>query len=69
MNVGFLAPPNAQTVHAALNLSDTIQEWLYFSRSNLNLAHAGPGEGPSDVVIAEPLERATVAGRPRQKAC
>jgi mannose-6-phosphate isomerase-like protein (cupin superfamily) len=66
MNVGFLAPPNAQTVHAALNLSDEIQGWLYFSRSNLNAPHTGPGTGPSNPVIAEALQRATIAGRPLQ---
>ena len=66
INVGFLAPPNGQTVHAALNLSDTVQAWLYFSRSDLNAPHTGPGNGPSDAVIAEALERATVAARPRQ---
>jgi hypothetical protein len=69
-NVGFLAPPNGQTVHAALNLSDEIQSWLYFARLNPNEPRPDPGtvRGPQNPVIAESLERATIAGRPLQSA-
>ncbi|MFN3325097.1 MAG: AraC family ligand binding domain-containing protein [Bryobacteraceae bacterium] len=32
-NVGFIAPPNARTVHTVMNLSKTdIQSWFYFAR-------------------------------------
>jgi mannose-6-phosphate isomerase-like protein (cupin superfamily) len=36
INVGILAPPNGQTVHAAINTSDTLQSWFYFARLNPN---------------------------------
>ena len=42
-NAGFLAPPNGQTVHAAINISDTVQSWLYFARLNPN-AQPRPAE-------------------------
>lgn len=29
-NAGLIAPNNDQTVHAAINLSDQVQSWLYF---------------------------------------
>jgi mannose-6-phosphate isomerase-like protein (cupin superfamily) len=35
-NAGFLAPPNGQTVHAAINISDSVQSWFYFARLNPN---------------------------------
>lgn len=41
INAGFLAPPNGQTVHAAYNLGDTLQAWLYVARLNPN-----PPENP-----------------------
>ena len=32
-NTGFIAPPNAQTVHSVMNLSkDKTMSWFYFAR-------------------------------------
>jgi mannose-6-phosphate isomerase-like protein (cupin superfamily) len=63
---GFVAPPNAQTVHAAINTSDEIQAWFYYSR-----LQPGPPERPAmpgNAVIAEALERSNVPGRPLEPA-
>lgn len=51
-NAGFLAPPNGQTVHAAINISDSVQAWLYFARLNPNAqprpaTPAAPAGGPA----------------------
>ena len=63
---GFLAPPNGQTVHAAINLSDDIQSWLYFARLSPNNPRPDPNAPPrqGNPVVQESLERATIAGRP-----
>jgi mannose-6-phosphate isomerase-like protein (cupin superfamily) len=75
-NAGFLAPPNGQTVHAAINISDSVQQWLYFARLNPNAPPrvvpppgAAPavgrgGGGRGNPAIGESLVRATLAGRP-----
>jgi mannose-6-phosphate isomerase-like protein (cupin superfamily) len=74
-NAGFLAPPNGQTVHAAINISDRVQSWLYFARLNPNApprAVPAPGAAPAggrgggrgNPAIGESLVRATLAGRP-----
>ena len=62
---GFLAPPNGQTVHAAINLSDDIQSWLYFARLSPNNPRPDPNAPPrqGNPVVQESLERATIAGR------
>jgi hypothetical protein len=41
-NVALLAPPNGQTVHAAINISDSLQSWLYFARLNPNAQPRAP---------------------------
>ncbi len=66
-NAGFLAPPNGQTVHAAINTSDDIQAWLYFSRLSPNNPRPDPN-APRQVnpVIEEALQRSTLPGRPLQ---
>lgn len=77
-NAGFLAPPNGQTVHAAINISDSVQSWLYFARLNPNAPPrvvpppAAPGAAPAagrggrggNPAVAESLVRATLAGKP-----
>jgi hypothetical protein len=65
-HVGFLAPPNGQTVHAAINTSDQIQAWLYYARLNPNAPQPDPNapRRAGNPVIEEALVRATIAGRP-----
>ncbi len=64
-NAGFLAPPNGQTVHAAINLSEDIQSWLYFSRLNPEAPRPDPNATrPQNPVIEEALQRSTIPGRP-----
>jgi mannose-6-phosphate isomerase-like protein (cupin superfamily) len=76
-NAGFLAPPNGQTVHAAINISDSVQSWFYFARLNPNAqprpapdpnAPAGAGGGGrggrgGNPAVADSLVRSTIAGR------
>ena len=62
INAGFVVPPNGQTVHAAINTSNDIQAWFYFSR--LQLTPMTEPARPASPVIAEALERSTIAGRP-----
>jgi mannose-6-phosphate isomerase-like protein (cupin superfamily) len=66
INAGFLAPPNGQTVHAAINVSDDIQAWLYFARLNPNASPPNPNTPPrtGNPVIEEALQRATLPGQP-----
>jgi hypothetical protein len=66
MNVGFVAPPNGQTVHAAINTSDEIQAWLYFARLNPNAPAPNPNAPPrgGNPVIEEALQQATLPGQP-----
>jgi hypothetical protein len=78
INVGFIAPPNGQTVHAAINISDSVQSWFYFARLNPNAqpraaaagANAGAGGGGrgggrgGGAAIADSLVRSTIAGKP-----
>ena len=79
-NIALLAPPNGQTVHAAINISDNLQSWLYFARLNPNAqpratqppapAGAAPAAGGrgggrgGNPAVAESLVRSTIAGRP-----
>jgi mannose-6-phosphate isomerase-like protein (cupin superfamily) len=67
-NVGFMAPPNGQTVHAAINISDSVQSWFYAARLNPNAqprqTGAGRGGGRGNPAVAESLVRATLAGQP-----
>jgi mannose-6-phosphate isomerase-like protein (cupin superfamily) len=67
--VGFLVPPNGQTVHAALNLSDEVQAWFYFARHDANAPRPDPNAArpPGNPVIADALQRATIAGQPLQQ--
>lgn len=62
-NVGFLAPPNGQTVHAAINISDEIQTWIYFARLNPNSPRPN-GPPRRNPVVAEALQAATIPGQP-----
>jgi mannose-6-phosphate isomerase-like protein (cupin superfamily) len=47
VNAGFLAPPNGQTVHAAYNLDDHLQAWLYIARLNPNPPSGPPAANPN----------------------
>lgn len=64
-DAGFIAPPNGQTVHAAINLSDEIEAWLYFARLNPETPQPDPNapRRGGNPVIEEALQRATIAGR------
>ena len=62
-NVGFIAPPNGKTVHAAINNSPEIATWFYFARLQPNPpVNATPR--PTPPAIAEGLKLATIPGRP-----
>ena len=67
-NAGFLAPPNGQTVHAAYNLDDHLQAWLYVARLNPNPPAtppaANPNRPPPPPVIAESLAASNIAPTP-----
>src|SRR6188768_2912911 len=59
-NAGFIAPPNGQTVHAAINISDTVQSWFYFARLNPN---AQPRPAPAPAAAGAPAGGAAPAGQ------
>ncbi len=44
-NVGLLSPNNGQTVHAAINTSDTVESWFYFQGRPATAPQA-PTNGP-----------------------
>lgn len=62
-NMALLVPPSGRSNHAAMNLSNKIESWFYYSRLRLK-----PGTrhhfGPPNPFIAEALTRSTVAGKP-----
>jgi mannose-6-phosphate isomerase-like protein (cupin superfamily) len=65
INSGFLAPPNGQTVHAAINLGDTMEAWLYVARLNPNakpgqIGVQNPNRPPPPPGIAEGLANSNV---------
>jgi mannose-6-phosphate isomerase-like protein (cupin superfamily) len=66
-NSGFMVPPNGRTVHAAINNSEDMQAWFYFSR--LSAAPPPPRATPipGAAAIAEGVAKATVPGRPLEK--
>lgn len=69
INAGFLAPPNGQTVHAAINLDDKMQAWLYVARLNPDARPgaapaANPNRPPPPPGIAEGLARSNVVPTP-----
>ncbi|MBU3077902.1 cupin domain-containing protein [Sphingomonas quercus] len=65
-NSGFVAPPNGQTVHAAINMSNEQQAWLYYGRLAPPPVPGAPRPAPrpQNPAIVEGVERATIAGRP-----
>jgi mannose-6-phosphate isomerase-like protein (cupin superfamily) len=72
INVGFLAPPNGQTVHAALNLDNNLQAWLYVARLNPNPNPNPPPPNPNrpqpPPAIAEGLAASNIAPTPLPSA-
>jgi mannose-6-phosphate isomerase-like protein (cupin superfamily) len=75
INAGFMAPPNGQTVHAAINLDKKIGTWLYLANLNPNAPITAPGappppppgggtRPPPPPAIAEGLAASTIAGTP-----
>lgn len=66
INAGFVAPPNGQTVHAAINSSSETQAFFYYSRLQPG-APERPAE-PASPLIAEALQRSTIAGAPLEPA-
>jgi len=60
-NVGFIAPPNGQTVHAAINTSDSVQSWFYFARLNPN-AQPRAAAAPAPAGAAAPAGQAAAGG-------
>jgi hypothetical protein len=67
---GFMVPPNGRTVHAAINNSDEMQAWFYYSRLQPTAAPRDPSRPPRPeaAAIAEGVVRATVAGRPIERS-
>lgn len=69
-NQGLLAPPNGQTVHAAYNLSNERQKWLYVARLNPDPAQTqnrpppNPNRPQPPAAIAEGLAASNVAPTP-----
>ena len=67
VNAGFLAPPNGQTVHAAYNLADHRQAWLYVARLNADPPATPPTPQPGrepPPAIAEGLAASNIAPTP-----
>jgi mannose-6-phosphate isomerase-like protein (cupin superfamily) len=69
INSGFLAPPNGQTVHAAINLGDKLEAWLYVARLNPNakpglIGVQNPNRPPPPPGIAEGLANSNVVPTP-----
>lgn len=73
-NQGMMAPPNGQTVHAAYNLGEERQAWLYIARLNpdpnqlQNRPPPNPNRPQPPPAIAEGLEASNVAPTPLQPA-
>jgi mannose-6-phosphate isomerase-like protein (cupin superfamily) len=72
INAGFLAPPDGRTVHAAFNLDDHLQAWLYVARLNPNPPTTPPAPDPNrpppPPVIAESLAASNIAPTPLPQA-
>jgi mannose-6-phosphate isomerase-like protein (cupin superfamily) len=69
INSGFLAPPNGQTVHAAMNLGDKMEAWLYIARLNPDakpgmIGVVNPNRPPPPPGIAEGLANSNVVPTP-----
>jgi mannose-6-phosphate isomerase-like protein (cupin superfamily) len=69
INSGFLAPPNGQTVHAAINLSDKMEAWFYVARLNpdarpMASTPPNPNRPPPPPGIAEGLANSNVVPTP-----
>lgn len=69
INAGFIAPPNGETVHAAMNLSDSRQAWLYVARLNPNQQPGpppapNPNRPPPPPAIAAGLAASNIAPTP-----
>ncbi len=66
-NAGFMAPPNGQTVHAAINTGSETQAWLYLGRLGVNAPAVAPPPAtprPRNPAVVEGVARATIPGRP-----
>ena len=61
-NMALPVPPSGRTNHAALNSSNKIESWLYYSRLRLKPGNRHHRFGPPNPFIA--LARATIAGTP-----
>jgi mannose-6-phosphate isomerase-like protein (cupin superfamily) len=71
-NVGMMAVPNGQTIHAATNLSDTVQGWFYTAgmgpTSPPPPRPPQPGRTPLNPSIAQSVLDSTVVGQPLNPA-
>lgn len=66
-NMGMIAPPNGQTVHAAINTSDSIQAFFYFATfqaPGTPLPPPNPNRRPPDPAFEQSAIRATIAPVP-----
>ena len=71
-NVGMMAVPNRQTIHAATNLGDKIQAWFYFAGTGPSSPPQPrppqPSRAPLNPTIAQSVLDSTIAGRPLDPA-
>ncbi len=71
-NVGMMAVPNSQTIHAATNISDKTQAWFYTAgtgpTSPPQPRPPQPGRTPLNPSIAQSVLDSTVAGQPLNPA-
>jgi mannose-6-phosphate isomerase-like protein (cupin superfamily) len=64
-NMGMIAPPNGQSVHAAINTSDAMQAFFYFATMPRPTPPPGaPARRPVSPVFEQSAVRATVAPSP-----
>ena len=65
-NMGMIAPPNGQTVHAAINTSDRIQAFFYFATfpPAPPPPPGTPPRAPQNPVFEQSAIAATIAARP-----
>jgi mannose-6-phosphate isomerase-like protein (cupin superfamily) len=81
-NVGMIAPTSGQTVHAAINTTDSVQSWFYFASDGVQRAPRAQTAAPTVLESAtgnptarsynpqwinDSLAKSTVPGRPLPK--
>lgn len=69
-NMGMIAPPNGQSVHAAINTSDSVQAFFYFATTrapNSPPPPPNPNRVPPSPIYDESAVRSTVVPLPLKK--